>query len=162
MLIKTKLSEKDFINANLTMLYSKPFLRFATGLVLASCVLFFVCSFFIPSVSIRSAILPILAISALPLATYFSAKKIFKKSTTLGENINYEFDTEAIKIQGETFNGQLAWNKVYKVTKTKNWLLIWQNNQQASPIPRRNVRDLDIPRIAEILDKKGVKNNLTK
>lgn len=160
MLIKTKLSERDFINANLVMLYNKPFLRFATGLVLASCVLFFICSFFLPSVSVRSAILPILAISALPLATYFSAKKIFKKSTTLGENIDYELDEEVIKIHGESFTGQLTWAKVHKVTKTKNWLLIWQNNQQASPIPRRNVRDRDLPGIAEILNKNGVKNNL--
>lgn len=160
MLIKTKLSERDFINANLVMLYNKPFLRFATGLVLASCVLFFVCSFFLPSVSVRSAILPILAISALPLATYFSAKKIFKKSTTLGENIDYELDEEVINIHGESFTGQLAWTKVHKVTKTRNWLLIWQNSQQASPIPRRNVRDMDLPRIAGILNKNGVKNNL--
>ncbi|MFD2919119.1 YcxB family protein [Terrimonas rubra] len=160
MLIKTKLSERDFINANLVMLYNKPFLRFATGLVLASCVLFFVCSFFLPSVSVRSAILPVLAISALPLATYFSAKKIFKKSTTLGESINYELDEDAINIHGESFTGQLAWTKVHKVTKTRNWLLIWQNSQQASPIPRRNVRDLDLPKIAGILNKNGVKNNL--
>lgn len=160
MLIKTKLSERDFINANLVMLYNKPFLRFATGLVLASCVLFFVCSFFLPSVSVRSAILPILAISALPLATYFSAKKIFKKSTTLGESIDYELDEEVIKIHGESFTGQLTWTKVHKVTKTKNWLLIWQNSQQASPIPRRNVRNRDLPAIAEILNKNGVKNNL--
>lgn len=161
MLIKTKLSERDFINANLVMLYSKPFLKFATGLVVGSCIIFFICSFFLPSVSIRSALFPVLAISALPLATYFSAKKIFKKSTTLGEHIDYEFDAEVIKIQGESFNGQLPWNKVHKVTKTKNWLLIWQNSQQASPIPRRNVRELDLPRIAEILNKQGVKNNLS-
>lgn len=162
MRIQTKLSEKDFINANLTMLYSKPFLRFATGLVMVSCLLFFICSFFVPSISVRSAILPLLAISALPMATYFSAKKIFKKSTSLGESITYEFGNEDIKITGETFHGQLAWNKVYKVTKTKNWLLIWQNNQQASPIPRRSVRELDIPHIAAILNQQGVKNNLVK
>jgi hypothetical protein len=159
--IKTKLSEKDFVNANMVMLYSKPFLRFATGLVLASCVIFFICSFFLPSVSVRAAILPVLAISALPLATYFSAKKIFKKSTTLGEDIVYTFDDEMINIQGESFNGQLPLNKIYKVTKTRNWLLLWQNNQQASPLPRRSIREIDLPKIEGLLNRHGVKNNLS-
>lgn len=160
MQISTKLSQRDFINANMVMLYTKPFLKFATGLVVGSCILLLVFSFFVPGIKITSVAIPVLAISAVPLATYFAAKKIYQQTSSLGEKMEYNFIDEHIIIKGETFTGQLAWNKIYKVTKTKNWLLIWQNKQQASPIPRKDVRDFDLPKLAGLLNKHGVTNNL--
>jgi len=54
----------------------------------------------------------------------------------------------------------LSWDKFYKVTKTKNWLLIWQNNSSANIIPRKDIWESQIEELKELLQKHRVKNNL--
>jgi len=61
---------------------------------------------------------------------------------------------------GESFHSQLTWDKVYKVTETKNWILIWQNRQIANAIPKRDVWDGQIEDLKKILTAHKIKNNL--
>lgn len=63
-------------------------------------------------------------------------------------------------MKGESFNSQLSWDKIYKVTKTKNWLLIWQNRQIANPIPIEDIGEEQISDLKKILDRHNVKNNM--
>ncbi|MBC7828738.1 MAG: YcxB family protein [Chitinophagaceae bacterium] len=78
----------------------------------------------------------------------------------MGEAIEYHFDNDYLLMKGQSFNFELSWNKVYKVTKTKNWILIWQNNQIATPIPRRDIDEELITHLRGTLNGHKVKNNL--
>lgn len=99
-------------------------------------------------------------LTVMPLLTYFGAKRNFTANKRISETIEYHFDNDYLSMKGESFNSQLTWDKIYKVTQTKNWLLIWQNSQIANPIPKRDIWEGQISDLKEILDKYKVKNNL--
>jgi hypothetical protein len=95
-----------------------------------------------------------------PLVTYVSAVRNFTANSRVSETIEYHFDNEYLSIKGESFNSQLSWDKTYKVTQTKNWILIWQNKQVGNLIPKGDITEEQIGELKEILDNHKVKNNL--
>jgi len=160
-IIETKLSEKEFINANMVLLYKKrgAWINIVIGGLLLIYFLFTWFeserTYFDPTLIIA----PVILIGLLPLLTYFRAKKLFGNSRA-GEKIIYEFRDNQFVITGESFNSQLSWDKIYKVTGTKNWIFVWHNSQQANPIPKKDIWEGEILKLREILDTNKVKNNL--
>ena len=61
----------------------------------------------------------------LPGITYFSTQKNYKANQRISEQIEYKFHQDNFETVGESFQSVLSWNKIHKVNKTKNWLLIW-------------------------------------
>lgn len=49
-----------------------------------------------------------------------------------------------LKIKGESFNSQQTRDKISKVTKKKNWILIWESRQIVNPICRKYISDNEI------------------
>ncbi|WP_462222768.1 YcxB family protein [Ferruginibacter sp.] len=160
MLIKSQLTEKDFIKINLVLLYSKISIKIFTVLIFIFLLITIVTVILIPSVSFTQLIVPVVMLLFLPLFTYFVAKRNFNISNRISELIEYNFDNENLTMKGESFNSQLSLDKIAKVAITKNWLLIWQNRQFANPIPKRDISALQLTELKEILDSKKVKNNL--
>ena len=158
--IKSKLSEQDFINVTFVLLYSKISMKIFTGLISLFLIVSILTATLLPNVSFSQIILPVVLLSVMPLLTYFGAKRNFLANKRISETIEYHFDNDYLSMKGESFNSQLTWDKVYKVTQTKNWLLIWQNRQIANPIPKRDIWDGQISELKETLDKHKVKNNL--
>ena len=114
----------------------------------------------IPKVSFSQIITPLIILTVMPLFTYFTAKKNYAANQRISETIEYQFDKDNLLMKGESFNSQLTWDKVYKVTQTKNWILIWQNRQIANPIPKRDVWEEQIENLKKVLQEHKVKNNL--
>jgi hypothetical protein len=159
MLIKTKLSEKDYINGNFILLYSKISIKIFTTLILIFLVLTIVLA--VLSYSPYSQIfVPLAMLIVMPFMTYFSAKRNFDANKMTGETIEYQFDNNYFSIKGESFSGSLPWERVYKVTQTKNWILVWQNMRNANPIPKRDISEVQLAEIKQILASHHVKNNL--
>ena len=96
----------------------------------------------------------------MPLMTYYAARKNYRTNKRISETIEYQFDKDSLIIKGESFNSQLTWDKFYKVTQTKNWILIWQNRQVANPIPKRDIWEGQLADLKLILNEHKVKNNL--
>jgi hypothetical protein len=160
MIIKSKLTEKDFINVNFVLLYSKTSMKIFTGIIAIFLFVSVLAAILIPKVSYSQAITPLVMLSVLPLLTYFTAKKNYVANKRMSEIIEYQFDKDNLFMKGESFHSQLTWDKVYKVTQTKNWLLIWQNRQIANPVPKRDVWEGQIEDLKIILNEHRVKNNL--
>src|SRR3982751_5322585 len=139
MLIKSKFTKQEFINANFIVFYSKPVIKIFTVLVSLALIISIVAVIGAAKISVAQVITPIIMLGILPLLIYSRSSRGFT-SNNLNGAIEYNFDQTAFTIKGESFNVQLSWNKIYKVTKTKNWLLIWQNKNIATPIPKRNVQ----------------------
>ena len=161
MIIKTKLTEKDLINVNFILLYSKLSVKIFTGIGI---LMLFVAtvSFFSQSrhSSLTTIIAPVFILIGFPLLTYFGSKRSFTTNKRISETIEYQFGKDLLFIKGESFTAQLTWDKIYKVSKTKNWILIWQNKQVANVISRRDIWEGDITELKEILQTHKVKNNL--
>jgi len=160
MTLKTKLTEEDFIKANLVLLYSKAPMILSTILILFFLALTIISAVVYSKVSIFLIILLPIMLIAMPIMNYFSAKRGYASDSRIGETIEYQFDSENLSMKGETFDEQLPLKEIYRVTKTKHFLLIWQNRQMANPIPERFISDIEIEELKNILSNKKVKNNL--
>ena len=159
MIIKTKMTEKDFINVNFVFLYSKIAMKLFTGVIS----IFFILSILtvaFTKAAYSTVITPIVLLAAMPLMTYYAARKNYRTNKRISETIEYQFDKDSLIIKGESFNSQLTWDKFYKVTQTKNWILIWQNRQVANPIPKRDIWEGQLADLKLILNEHKVKNNL--
>lgn len=75
----------------------------------------------------------------IPSSVYFSAKKNFKTSERLQEEIEYEFTDYKFKLTGSSFSNEMTWDKTYKIQELKNCFLIYQNRKVANLIPKRNL-----------------------
>lgn len=160
MQIKSKLTEKDFINANFVLLYSKLSIKIFTGFILLFLMVSIANSFYFSKDSSSSMLPPLIMLIVFPLMTYLGAKRNYKANKRAGETIEYDFNETNLSIKGESFNSQLSWDKIYKVTQTKNWILIWQTRQVANIISKKDIWEGEISDLKNILDKHKVKNNL--
>lgn len=161
MIIKTKLSEKDLIHVNFTLLYSKLSIKVFTGIAMLLLILTIITSFSPNQRSSSTGIItPVVMLIGLPLFQYFASKRLYNSNKRIGETIEYQFGRDLLFIKGESFSAEFTWDKIFKVNKTKNWILIWQNKQVANVIARRDIWEGDIIALKEILQTHQVKNNL--
>lgn len=147
--IETHLSQKDYIKVNFYFTYRKISIKLFTGI--GAFVLFIsIVNIIIdryPSFPTGELIFGIVFVFGIPLLTYLSAKRNYKTNARISEKITYSFDPEMIKVNGESFNSEMTWNKMFKVTESKDWMLLWQNRQVANIIPKR---DLNIEQLNEL------------
>jgi hypothetical protein len=123
-------------------------------------------SFFVPlsfagDASITRITTPVLILIVLPAMTYFGARRNYSSNKRMAELIEYQLDNNYLIIQGESFNAQFTWDKIYKVTQTHNWILIWQTRQSANAIHKSDIWEGEIDELKAILTAHGVKNNLS-
>lgn len=161
MIIKTHLSEKDFINANIRLLYNKPGTWFIIAVAIFILLSTLYSLLFEPQYSSPvQIILPFAMLVWLPLITYFSAKKNYSTNKRVNEAIEYQFDNDLLSVKGESFAAQFTWDRLYRVSGTRNWLFIWQTKNSANVIPRACITDEQIVQLKKILTANKVKNNI--
>ncbi len=160
MKIKRKLTKKDYINACVVLLYTKPAVRVITALFSLAFPAALLVAIFIPKASFATAILPLVMIVYYPVITYFAAMRNYSTNLRISELIEYDFERDYLVAKGESFNYQYTWNKVYKVVETNNWIFIFQNKQNADCIPKRNFTGTELNQLRMILQAHAVRNNL--
>lgn len=162
MVIKTKLTEKDFVNVNLVLLYKKWVMRLLTAFGLLA-LLIYIAGFFVNGLmdrSLSSLIFPAMVLVGLPALTAYQAKRNYQTNLRISETITYNFSDDFLEISGDSFTSKLSWEKFYKVTETKNWILIWQNSRVANVLPKRDVWEGEQHQLKELLTRHNVKSNL--
>ena len=161
MQIKTTLTQKDYINATMVLLYKKP----GTIVITVIGVLFFVLTIVLivmdsPGSSVKDFIAPICIMAALPVVSAITARRNYATNPRVGEQVEYVFDQDYLKVNGQSYNSQLSWDKIYKVTQSKNWIFIWHNRQMANPISKRDIWEEQQEELKRLLDLHRVKNKL--
>ena len=139
--IKTKLTEKDYIRFNLYQYYKSWQIKLLTifGLVLLAGLLIFYLSGLTNFDYIFSLSFGVTITVLVPLMMIFNSKKNFKLNTQLQEEITYEFVNDLLLITGESFNAQLATDKLFKLSFSKKWFLIYPSPQIVNIIPIHNI-----------------------
>lgn len=160
MIIKTKLSENEYINASVATILSRKYSK----LFMLVFLIILATNIFTSTVTkdslIPTILPPILIFGVMFFLFRYSLKKAYQKNYRASENIEYNFTDAHLLITGESFTSEMTWNKIYKVTKTKNWLLVWQSSQIANAIPLRLVSSEDLSELKDIIQKNNIKNNL--
>ncbi len=161
MIIQTKLSKKDFINANLTLKYSSVFLKimFILGITVLILVIIFLVLF--PEYFSMAFVIPPVFMSLLPFSLhYYSAASFFEKNPKEGEKMAYVFDKDDFAIKGESFQSEFKWTAIKKVKTIMSWLFIFHKNGIINPIPKASLFDSEIQELKELLENNRVNNNL--
>ena len=160
MIIKTKMTQNEFIEANMVLCYSRTATKIITalGFVVLAAVIFI--RVYMPDASPAYLFIYPLMLWALPaITTWLQARAAFRTNARLRECLEYDFSDDFIAVKGESFNSQMTWGKFYKVKQTKNWIFIYQNRLLASPISKKDLFPSDIEKLKAILTAHRVKNN---
>ncbi len=161
MTIKTKLTEGDYINVHFVLLYRKFSTKLLTIIALSILIVSIIELIAQSQFSYKSQfIVSFGLLSFLPLITYFAAKRNYISNRRISEQMEYSFDNEFLSISGESFISKLTWEKVYKVSKTKNWIFIWQSKQSANIMHRKDFTNSQLEDLKSILISENIKNNL--
>jgi hypothetical protein len=164
MRIKTRLNESDFVYITFVLLFAKPVMKIVY-IIMALAFLLAIVSAMIPSTiagdfSISRLVFPLFVLVFLPASTYFAAKRNYASYKRIDEVIEYDFDKNYLIIKGESFNSQMTWNKIYRVSQTKRWLLIWQSKHMVNAIHKSDLPTGVLTELRQILMAQGVKNNI--
>lgn len=163
--LTTKLNIDDYIKVNYHLLYRKWSVRFLFGMGAFMLIMIIEIVFFEPYTQFPWLLLifGLFFTIGLPIIVYFTAKKVYKSNGRVSEMMIYEFDNEYFQITGESFNSKQTWNKVHSVTENKDWILIWQNQQIANVVPKRNFKGEELKLFRELVSRQtGLKNKLKK
>jgi hypothetical protein len=160
MIIKTKLTEKDYINASIAILFARSYTRNLLSIVGVIILINIISGIVRTGLVMANLLPPILIFAIFPAVFYFSVKKGYSSNKRMNESIEYNFMQNDLIITGESFKTELSWNKVYKVAKSSKWLLIWQSRQIANAIPINSIAEEELTKLKIILTGKQVTNNL--
>ncbi|MDF2831351.1 MULTISPECIES: YcxB family protein [Chryseobacterium] len=94
------------------------------------------------------------------IRSYFRLKNAFFSNKKIQEEIIYTFTEEKVQTKGETFEGDFAWNTVYKIKETKDWLLIYQSKTTMNMVPKKYFSDSQISELRNMIKKSNVKAKL--
>jgi len=94
------------------------------------------------------------------IRSYFRLKNAFFSNKKIQEEIVYTFTDEKVQTKGETFEGDFAWNTVYKIKETKDWLLIYQSKTTMNMVPKKYFSDSQISELTNMIKKSNVKAKL--
>jgi hypothetical protein len=159
-IVKTKLSEKDYINASIAILFARSYTRNFLGIACVVILMNIISGIVRSGLVIANVLPPIIILGIFPAVFYFSIKRGYRNNKRMNESIEYNFMQNDLVVTGESFKSELSWNKVYKVAKTNKWLLIWQTRQIANAIPINNIAGDDLTKLKNILTDNQVVNNL--
>lgn len=158
--IVSKISEKDYVSAVLTMLWTRRSIKICTIIF----ILLFVFNFFTVAVlkttDAVTLLFPLIFLSVFLGSIYLGAKKTFKSDRRISEKIRYVFEDTEFNVYGESFSSTLSWDKVHKVTQTKKWLLVWQNNILANIIPMTSLDESRLDYLRDVLNTNNVPHKI--
>ncbi|HSZ72123.1 MAG TPA: YcxB family protein [Cytophagaceae bacterium] len=163
LVLNTHLSLDDYIKVNLYLLYQRFMVKVTTAIgifILAWLVYYRDMMHGFPWLQ---SFLGLYLIVGFPLTTYFSAKRNYRLNSRIREHISYEFNEEYLEMIGDTFRVQLTWSKIYRVSESNSWVLIWQNPHTADIVPKRDFTKGTLAAFKNILTlHPSVKNDMKK
>lgn len=159
MTVKTHITLKDFLNFNIKN--SFPRIIIFSLIILAIFGLNFSNAEYNTKEIFKSASIWFAAVFVfLVIRSYFRLKNAFHSNKKIQEEIVYTFTDEKVQTKGETFEGDFAWNTVYKIKETKDWLLIYQSKTTMNMVPKKYFSDSQISELRNMIKKSNVKAKL--
>lgn len=158
--IVSKISEKDYVSVLFTILWSKRSIKFCTIIFILIFIFGFLNVTVLKTADPITLLFPLLFLTVFSGSIYLGAKRTFKTDARVREMIRYVFEDAKLIIRGESFESVLSWDRVYKVTRSKRWLLIWQNNMLANAIAMANLDEQKLSYLRGVLNTNKVNNSI--
>ncbi|KPH10998.1 YcxB family protein [Chryseobacterium sp. ERMR1:04] len=162
MVIKTKLTFKEYLKLNIEILFGDIFLVLGLIFLLLFSILGFISNiiFYSDSQNLWISFFIILVCVFLNAFKYFQLKKIYKTSKDIKEEITYTFSDEKIHVKGSTFESEFSIKSIYQIQEFKNLFLIYYNSHSKSIIPKKGFTKQEIATLRTIVKNNNVKAKL--
>lgn len=160
--IPTRLARNEYIRLSYYLFYRQWAIMAATIFGLIMCVM----ALLAPVISgdpmpLRGLLTGLFLLIAMPCSVYFTAGRNYSTNLRVSEPIKYTFNESNIHLEGESFQSTFTWEKLYRVSETNKWILIWQTGKSAFPIPKDRLGTEELVRLKSlILAQKGLKSRL--
>ena len=154
MIIKTKISFKEYRKLLFSLTYRKPIMKviLCVAFVMLVWILGYYLHFLpVPKPQIYQYITLILITVVQPFTIYLTIKRNYDSSNHLRERLEIELSQNEIKVQGESFDTKIKWMKIFKIDEEQNWFLIYQNNLSAIIIPKKEFSSTQLEEFRAIL-----------
>lgn len=162
MKIETKIGLRDYMNLNVQLITSKIsfyFIPLAIIILLTNNI----------EGILQKDILSILYVLVIlvfsiwfPINIYKKLKREFYTHKNLQESIIFDFYKEKIEIIGETFQSEISWSNVHKVKELKKWFLIYQSNNLANLIQKKNFTQEQKKELRNLIIQNNINSKLRK
>ena len=93
-----------------------------------------------------------------PILLFIASKKQFQTNQRLNEEVTYLFTTEKIISEGESFQSECSWNKVFKIEEINSCFLIYEGVTTFRIISKRIMSIEQIIELREFLGNVPVQN----
>lgn len=139
----SKLDFKEYLRANYSINYSRPFMIILTvfGVILILIGLFNLA--YSGNMMDRhlwfQLVFGIYFVFFIPIIIYFKSKKNFTSPGRLAERMFWTIDPEWITVKGESFETKMTWDKMVKVIENKNVFLIYQSKLMAHIVSKKEM-----------------------
>jgi hypothetical protein len=159
--IETKLTLDDFVKANYILLFQKPTTKLL--LLVAFLMIVLPVALAISGTAPYSLVQSLIGIGLIAFylfSTYLTARKNYNAIPGLKDALTYEFSNEQLVCFAGASSSQSTWDKVYKVTEMKHFILLWRSRQIVNVLPKRDITREQLAAIKEMLTNNKVKNNM--
>jgi hypothetical protein len=158
--ITTQLSQKDYIQASLIILYRKPLVFIVSFLLLILLGVNMTMMMLGYRITADAIALPIVLLFVTPFSTFISSRRSYKANKTAGERLNYEFKGNTLTVSANGASSQAKISDFQKAFKSSKWIFLVNSAKNVNPIPRRDITEQQLAEIKSILTKNGVRSNL--
>ncbi|MEP7279790.1 MAG: YcxB family protein [Bacteroidota bacterium] len=159
-IIETKLTLADFTKVNYILLFQK----ISTKILLLVVLLMIVLPVFLAirgmSYNWLQSVIGIVLAAFYLFSARLGAKRNFESTPAISGLLRYEFTNDRLACTGEAAFSQTTWNKVYRVSETKECILIWKSSQLVNVLPKRDISVSQRVAIKKMLLLNKVKNSL--
>ncbi|MEO8932785.1 MAG: YcxB family protein [Xanthomarina sp.] len=154
MIIKTKVSFKEYVKLLYGLAYERTMMKLLVGvalLILLWIIFYYLGIFNLPKPIIYQYITLLLISIVQPVIIFLTVRRNYYSSNQLREALEIEITPLEIKIQGESYYMEIKWEKLFKFVEKPKWFLMYQNNLSAIIIPKKDMSDSAIADFRELL-----------
>ena len=92
----------------------------------------------------------------------YQAKKIYRENKIFHEKLTYHLDNEKFTITGETVNSTQNWSRLFKITETRTFFLLYHDSIIANWLDKKMFSDEEIIEFRKFVNSLDVKKELRK
>jgi hypothetical protein len=164
--ITQQLTLKDFLRFRLDMIFKNIFLKVFFGFLILTGIIPLIGLIIDPeneTGNLSTTLIYFVIILALPAFILIQARSSFQSHKSLHEKMTYIFSTEGIQVNGESFSTNSNWTAIVKVRETRKRILLFQSNNLANILLKKNMSSDDLLRFREMVSQiQGLKVKLRK
>src|SRR5881628_3816889 len=134
MIIKSRISFKEYRNLLMGLAYKKPMMKIIVGV--GAVMFIWIVGYYthvlpVPEPKIYQYLTLGITWIVQPIVIYWTIKRSYFSSNHLREEISVDVNDDELKVKGDSFFTEIAWKKIFKVVEQEYWFLVYQNTWSA-------------------------------